>query len=73
MVTGIGQAEVETGKTLTVVGMKGQRQMSSQDAAAVNIVSIDGKQVWSGTVSGTVTINLPAGMYVAGGVKAIVK
>lgn len=47
--------------------------MSSQDAAAVNIVSIDGKQVWSGTVSGTVTINLPAGMYVAGGVKAIVK
>ena len=73
MVTGIGQAEVETGKTLTVVGMKGQLQMSSQDAATVNIVSIDGKQVWSGTVSGTVTINLPAGMYVAGGVKAIVK
>ena len=25
------------------------------------------------TVSGTVTINMPAGMYVAGGVKAIVK
>ena len=73
MVTGIGQAEVETGKTLTVVGLKGQLQLNSSDAAVVNVVSIDGKQVWSGTVSGTVTINLPAGMYVAGGVKAIVK
>jgi hypothetical protein len=54
---------------LSVLAQHGQLLLSSATATHVNVYSADGKQVWNGTVNGTTTLQLPAGIYIVNGQK----
>lgn len=67
-VTGIGTI---TGQAdgLQLEAARGTLTMSSAAPVAISIYAADGKQVWSGSVSATVTLNLPSGIYIVNGSK----
>ena len=69
-VTGIGNVAVAN-NALTVEATKGAVVLTSGAPCAVRIYSIDGKQVWQGSVNGTQTVNLATGIYFVNGKKVV--
>lgn len=69
-VTGIGNVAVAN-NALTVEATKGAVVLTSGAPCVVRIYSIDGKQVWQGSVNGTQTVNLATGNYFVNGKKVV--
>lgn len=66
--TGVKDINAESG--LICKEVNGQMYMSADKATFVRVFSVDGKQVWSGTVTDTsVSLNLGHGVFVVNGIK----
>lgn len=68
-VTGIGSVGADASGGLAVSASRGQLTLSAAKPVAARVVATDGKTVWSGSVSGTVTVSLPSGIYIVNGQK----
>ena len=68
-VTGIGTTLADNGLQVSVDG--GQLQLSSAQPVQATVVSLEGKVVWKNTVSGSVSLSLPKGVYIVNGQKVI--
>ena len=69
-VTGIGNITSEKGD-LQLLTTKGSITLSCDGTLPVRIVTIGGKTVWNGNVSGTVTLSFPSGAYIVNGQKVL--
>lgn len=67
--TGIGSVGSDASAGLAVSASRGQLTLSAARPVAARVIATDGKTVWSGSVSGTVTVSLPAGIYIVNGQK----
>lgn len=68
-VTSIGTTVADNGLQVSVDG--GQLQLSSAQPVQATVVSLEGKVVWKNTVSGSVSLSLPKGVYIVNGQKVI--
>ncbi len=73
-ITGISTASASEGAALSVSGGAGQLFLRSASARAVSVYDMQGRLVWNGesTPEGT-GVSLPAGVYVAGGQRVLVR
>lgn len=67
-VTGIGRIATAT-SDLQILTTHGSMTLTASAPTTVRIYSSDGRSVWSDTVSGSVTISLPSGIYIVNGQK----
>lgn len=67
-ITGIGQISTAT-SDLQIVTTHTSMTLSASAPTSVRVYSSDGRNVWSGTVSGSTTISLPSGIYIVNGQK----
>ena len=69
-VTAVGNVTAAS-KALEVEVAEGAVVLTSGAPCAVRIYSLDGKQVWQGSVNGTQIVNLATGIYFVNGKKVV--